>query len=167
MKIKYAFVPLLLITLAGCKNPKPVASTPAPEPQKETKPVKSTTQVTTIQATPVEEPMIEADGARDVKQNPTDSIMAFIVSFYSIGEGIDRGMPDKLKTFTDAFGKKNNLDLEYVLTHWGREGETDYCFTLKGLSESQVADFKTGVREELKSAEHVHYLENQPCRKGR
>ena len=96
-----------------------------------------------------------------------DTVMAFIVSFYSTGSGIDRGEPEKLKSYIEQFGKKINREIGYSEMHWGREGETDYCFPLKELSGAQVIEFKKGARETLGSAGHVHFFEDQACRKGR
>ena len=96
-----------------------------------------------------------------------DSLMRLIISFYSIGQGIDRGQKEKLISFLDGYEKKAGKKIEYSEVHWGREGETDYCFPMKGFSDMQVTDFIKGAKESLNTAEHVHFLENQVCRKGR
>ena len=113
------------------------------------------------------DPVVEEEVNVETKLRNEDPVMPFIVSFYSIGSGIDRGQSEKLLAFLDDFNAKNKSQVEFSEIHWGREGETDYCFPLTGLNDSQIRAFKSGVKEALKSAEHVHYLENEPCRKGR
>ena len=93
--------------------------------------------------------------------------MKFIISFYSIGSGIDRGQPELLKLYIESFEKKSSLKVDYSEVHWGREGETDYCFPLTGWNENQVSDFIRGAKEELKGSAHVHFFQNKECRKRR
>ena len=121
--------------------------------------------VTHVSPAPVDVPQSETSGQKD--EATGDTLMKFIVSFYSIGSGIDRGEPDKLKIFSETYGKKINVTILYAETHWGREGEVDFCFPLTGLTSTQVDDFKNGAKAVLKSALHVHFFENQACRKER
>jgi len=93
--------------------------------------------------------------------------MPVIVSFYSIGQGIDRGQTEKLLGYIQTYEKKAGKKIEYSEVHWGREGETDFCFPLHGFSDSEVTDFLKGAKDVLNTAEHVHFLQNQICRKGR
>lgn len=168
MKITSIFTIGLCALFFGCKEPKQAVITPAPEkptPKVVQKEAAAPAPVTlTVNA--VDEPMMDSEPA-DANVLTSDQVMAFIVSFYSIGEGIDRGEQEKLLAFIDSFGKEKNSKIEFSEVHWGREGETDYCFPLAGLPDMAVSEFKTGVRNALKSARHVHFLENQACRKGR
>ena len=127
---------------------------------------KDNNEAAAISAAQATEAAVEKDAAETNKATD-DSTMRFIVSFYSIGSGISRGMPEKLESFVEKYGLKINQKIIYNKTHWGREGETDYCFPLKELSDAQISEFIMGAKEELKSAEYVHFLENQECRKGR
>ncbi|CAN5626247.1 hypothetical protein BH11BAC1_BH11BAC1_25840 [soil metagenome] len=164
MKIKFTIVAITIFASFGCKEPKTMNGTPAPVPQKVTK-AGAVNENATLSAgvVAIEDP----DTNTLIKVASVDPLMRFIVSFYSIGSGIDRGQPDNLKTYTDVFGKKNSLTIEFSEMHWGREGEIDYCFTLNGLSEAQIVNFIAGAKVALKAAEHVHFIENQACRKGR
>jgi len=168
MKILYALFALAVALFLSCKEPKPAAKPAVPAPPQKTKTV--TTGVSTapvdVSTIPIDNAVIEPDGSGQKLQD-VDSMAIFIVSFYSAGGGVDRGEPEKLMAYTEAFGKKINTTIAYSITHWGREGEMDYCFPLKGLSDSNVADFVKGAKEALKSAEHVHFLGNQVCRAGR
>jgi len=109
----------------------------------------------------------DPDSNRDGKTETGDSLMRVIISFYSIGQGIDRGQTEKLHEYLQSYEKKAGKKIEYSEVHWGREGETDFCFPLTGFSDKQVTDFLKGAKESLNAAEHVHFLQNQACRKGR
>ena len=163
----FILISAAVLCIFSCRENKSTTVAPAPAPD--------TTAVTAVPTTrPVtdngakDEPMVDPDQeTKAEKIQEKDSVMAFIVSFYSIGSGVDRGQPEKLKAYVTAFGKKANTNIEYNVTYWGREGETDYCFPLKGLPDARITEFINGAKEALRTAEHVHFLENQVCRKGR
>ena len=169
MKIPYCIAIIFSCIIFSCKEPKQSTSAPSPAPQTKSKSAATSTAPVSISIAGSVDESVEPDAAGVTKLTNTNTtpVMAFIVSFYSIGAGIDRGQPEKLIAYVEAYGNKINTKVEYVETHWGREGETDYCFPLAGLSESAISDFKNGAKEALKSAEHVHFLENQACRSGR
>ena len=83
----------------------------------------------------------------------------FIVSFYSIGEGIDEKTKDEFLKFLDSYTKP----LSYSPTHWGREGEVDYCLALNELSASEQTDFIKKAKEILAKSKLVHTQENAKC----
>jgi len=160
MKIKISAAILIFSVLFACKQNKNAAVAPKETPNSNT---------STAPVAPVHDTVVQAVPAKaeEIKSDPKDSLMAVIVSFYSIGSGIDRGQPEKLKSFVEFFSKQINKRIEYAETHWGREGETDYCFTLNGLTGDESKKFLIGAKESLKAAGHVHFLQNQPCRKER
>ena len=60
-----------------------------------------------------------------------------VVSFISIGSGIDYKATEQLSVFTKDFQHKHHVQLDVAIKHWGREGEMDYTYTLKKLSKKQ------------------------------
>ena len=94
-----------------------------------------------------------------------DTSMRFIVSFYSIGSGIEGNLLSKFKAFTGEYLKDSNQKISYTEVHWGDEGEADFCLPLKELTSAQQLDFITKTRELLQSAKYVHFFENKECRK--
>ena len=60
-------------------------------------------------------------------------------------------------------GKK----VDYEKTHWGREGETDFCLELTELTQEQQADFVSRTRKLMETAEHLSIYENEPCKHRR
>jgi len=112
-------------------------------------------------------PVDDTSSGEKVIRQQGESLMPFIISFYSIGQGIDRGQKEKLMAYLESHEKRTGKKMEYSEVHWGREGETDFCFPMIGFSDSEVTDFIKGAKQALNTAEHVHFLQNQACRKGR
>lgn len=82
-----------------------------------------------------------------------------VLSFYSIGSGVDGNHLRKFSEFLENYQPKLNP----IITPWGREGEVDFCFTLNELSTKQRNQFVKQVREQLKDCKLVHINENAPC----
>lgn len=82
----------------------------------------------------------------------------FIVSFFSIGTGLDADAFTKFENFV----KNHPSKPAYDTFRWGREGETDISFNLKEFKKE--AD-KTKFIEDLKAAigksDRVRYKENE------
>jgi hypothetical protein len=91
----------------------------------------------------------------------------FIVSFYSIGSGTEGEQVTAFETFLSSYRKNLKKNLLAEKTHWGREGEVDYCMKLTELSLSDQVTFINEAKDVLKSAKRVHFIENAPCRQGR
>jgi hypothetical protein len=109
----------------------------------------------------------------EAKENTTASVpdsvdsakMRFIVSFYSIGTGAEQTLAAKFKVFAVEYLKTDNKKIKFDEVRWGREGESDFCLSLKELTPSQQVDFISKSKELLKEAKYVHYYENKECLK--
>ena len=86
-----------------------------------------------------------------------------IVSFFSPGNGIDHKMKQEYTKFIENYGRK--ITFEDVL--WGKEGEVDFCFSLKELSGKEQEEFVKTSKELLSKSTRVHVYENTPCRHKR
>lgn len=170
MNMKY-FLGVLLVFVISCRQHKETAEVQAPvksaEPAKAPEQVVAPVSIDATSPAVAEEALPDNDKVAKASETPGDSVMRFIVSFYSAGGGIDRGEPEKLFTYVESFGKKIHVQINYAVTQWGREGERDYCFTLSELNSDQSIKFIAGAKNALSAAQHVNYMENQPCRKGR
>ena len=82
-----------------------------------------------------------------------------VLSFYSIGAGIDRETKESYDKFLEGYKDKVNAEQ----TRWGREGEVDYCLKLSALSEGEKKDFVAKSRTLLEKSKLVHIKENSPC----
>jgi hypothetical protein len=88
-----------------------------------------------------------------------ESTLRLVVSFYSIGGGIDEKLHGEFVKFLDSYPKK----IAYDPTYWGREGEVDYCLKLSGLSSSEQDNFLKKAKEMLSKSTLVHVYENATC----
>lgn len=89
----------------------------------------------------------------------SDTIVGFVVSFYSRGEGIDATIKDEFVKFLDSYAK----NITYQSTHWGREGEIDYCIKINELSPSEQDSFVKKSKEILNKSALVHINKNMKC----
>lgn len=101
--------------------------------------------------------------------SPSDTLKTeinyrFIITFISVGAGTDYAAMQKLTEFISQYEQKNALKLNYKITHWGKEGEEDYCFNLSELNEKQQEAFINETKEVLKGSSLVHFNENATCR---
>jgi hypothetical protein len=95
------------------------------------------------------------------------SLAKLNVSFISIGSGINHDALKAYDKFIADYEKNHGVDLQFEVIHWGREGETDYCFKLAELKEKKQADFIAETQKVLKGKEHVIVSENFRCRENR
>jgi hypothetical protein len=80
-----------------------------------------------------------------------------VISFYSIGQGINTNKHEKFQAFLTNYSPK----IKYESVKWGREGEIDYCFQLSELSAVQQAEFVNKAKEIL--VPPVNVSENVRC----
>ncbi len=82
-----------------------------------------------------------------------------IVSFASMGAGA--GSPER--TAFNEFIEKHQKKPVYKTVFWGREGETDYCFTLKGFSKGEQLEFIEQTKKIAGSNKLFILTENAIC----
>ena len=145
----FSIIALALVLGTSCKSPKE-GSTVATDTSKTG--TQGTTATTTA-STPKNAGTATA----------ADSLYRLTVSFYSIGSGTEHefitGFEDKIGSYSAKIGK----NIDYSKSHWGREGETDFCLSLKELTNDQQAEFVEITKNYLKDAKWVHVNENAPC----
>lgn len=83
----------------------------------------------------------------------------FIVSFISIGAGIDRNMQKEFKSFLHT----KYPHISYEVSPAGYEGEGDYCFDLSDLSEEEQAAFREESIKLLAKSRLVEISEQENC----
>ncbi len=81
-----------------------------------------------------------------------------IVSFISKGAGIDHAAQANLDKWLSK-----NIDVEYYMTHTGREGEMDYCFVLNSRNASGQQKVVSDVRGVIGINDRVFIKENVVC----
>lgn len=115
---------------------------------------KAKQQTAAVAPTETRTPPAASNGKEDNKYR-------YIVSFYSIGTGVNGAAIQQLEGFIKQFETKNKVSVPYVPVRWGREGEVDYCFKLNGMTAVQQVSFIKESQELLKGAEHINYKENE------
>jgi hypothetical protein len=88
---------------------------------------------------------------------------SMVVSFYSIGSGIDRPVAQEFDYLVKDFQEQFGEDFIAERVSWGREGEIDYCIQLEKLKLVAKDSFKNRANVILKKTERVHSKENAPC----
>ena len=99
-----------------------------------------------------------------IENSKNNSIYRFTISFFSKGGGTDRKSRSEFESFLENFNKKNEVNLQYIKTSWGREGEVDYCFQLEELKKKKQIIFIKECEDLLKDSKLVHFLEFAECK---
>lgn len=162
-------VPLIAVNASKCSSKKPKndnTTTTTTSTPKDT----TATTVTSTTSTP------SGEGAAGMNNPPADSIQNAIhggtqtgtdpvenyrvtISFASRGSGIDHATQ---ATFLKWMGEFQP-HVVYEETHWGREGEVDYCLKLSELSTKDQERFVKEARSQLGNKDLIFLKENTPC----
>ncbi len=137
---KIFFVALALTAIAACKNAQPTAQAGNAAPTAAPEPV-------------------------DIAL--PDSMYRIIVSFISIGEGIDVNAVQQLEEITINHQRDFGMPLAKEEYRWGREGEVDICFKMKDSSRKAKDAFAREVRAKFEANKLVQIEENAVCRHKR
>jgi hypothetical protein len=143
MKTLLIYPLLSLFLTSACGSTKETASSESPK--------SGTTTTSTTMATPHQDPNSQAVTYR------------LIVSFISIGEGTDATGREIMDGVLNSWKEKKGKPVEMESIPWGREGEVDFCFTLKELSEKEQSEFADQMKSVFKDKNLIQITENQPC----
>ncbi|MDQ3109576.1 MAG: hypothetical protein M3R17_06740 [Bacteroidota bacterium] len=174
-RLLYAAV--LLTFFTACRHQKSVASADANAYSKPPAPDATATPGSTVTTTQgdVQIQTDESTTATIVVYNPPDSVVTTVVapaadtaqniyrltiSFISKGEGIDY----KTQESFEKWLKEQPKHPAYEVTHWGREGETNYCLKLNELSTREQEIFVRDVRTQLTDKSLVFVSEYAMCK---
>lgn len=89
-----------------------------------------------------------------------DSSYRFVVSFISIGSGIDKKAKSQYEQFLKDFELKNNVTISYEKKYWGREGEINFCFMLNELKNEEQESFILQSKNLLANSTLVRFQES-------
>lgn len=89
-----------------------------------------------------------------------DSSFRFVVSFISMGSGIDRKAKSQYEQFLKDFESKNNVTISYEKKYWGREGEVNFYFMLNELKKEEQESFILQSKNLLANSTRVRFKEN-------
>ena len=88
----------------------------------------------------------------------------FIASFISKGSGIDKNSMNAMTTYIKEYETANKISISFEKVPWGKEGEMDYCFSLKELKSDKQVDFIKGFKDKVGNNGQVLYQENAVCK---
>jgi hypothetical protein len=91
-----------------------------------------------------------------------DTKYRLIVSFISIGEGIDHEARKKMDQVIENWQNKTGKTIVMENYPWGREGEVDFCFHLKELSAQDQAAMAREMRTVFNGNQLIQISEFQP-----
>ena len=93
-------------------------------------------------------------------------IYDIIISFTSMGEGIDSALKKKIDAAITEYNDKEHVNSKPKKVNWGREGEVDYNISLKNLSTSKKKDFISAIKEMVGISElNIIYLDHEAVHK--
>ncbi len=153
----YLIAPTFL--LFSCKNTE--KSTQVPKAPMETSPhVGSPSKTAVIEN---KEEVKSKELTTNQNENSQTENYSLVVSFYSIGSGIDGPVALEFDYLVKDFQEQFGDDFSAERVSWGREGEIDYCIQLGKLKTTLRDSFKSRAEIILKKTERVHSKENAPC----
>lgn len=169
LKETYKILPstLLVVILAiGCKNkqasqvPQAGATTSAELTKVEdlhensSKPQK-TTEIEKVEVSPKE------------SLTGKERASTLLVSFYSIGGGIDVKNAQSFDNFISEYKTQQGKSVAYERVPWGREGELDYCVSFSDLNSEETEQFIDASKAKIQDCKMVHFKINGECKRKR
>jgi hypothetical protein len=95
---------------------------------------------------------------------PTQKTVRLVVTFASIGAGIDPNAKTMLDAYINSFKEKSGKLVKYGTLAWGREGEYDCEFSLNELNLNEQSDFVKGLKKQLEGNQLIQIEENKASR---
>jgi hypothetical protein len=163
--MKYVLA-LSMVILFACKNNSPTVE------QKSASTENKSEKDNTNTGTAMPDSGKPADSKTSTQQpkstNPSDSLYRLVIVFFSSGSGVENLLMNEYLDSLGFYNQDHGKKIDYIIDHWGREGETDIAMHLKELTPAEQSDFIGMTRRVLAKGEHVHIYENyQWHRKGK
>jgi hypothetical protein len=101
---------------------------------------------------------------KEMSPTSTEKNIRLVVTFASIGAGIDEKGKTMLDGYINSFKEKSGKLVKYGTLAWGREGEYDCEFSLNELNLNEQTDFVKGLKKLFEGNQLVQIEENKPSR---
>ena len=95
---------------------------------------------------------------------PMEKTIRLVVTFASIGAGIDPNGKTMMDNYINSFKEKSGKLVKYGTLAWGREGEFDCEFSLNELNLNEQTDFIKGLKKVFEGNQLIQIEENKPSR---
>jgi len=110
---------------------------------------------------------VEESQRADQTEMPPASMeknIRLVVTFASIGAGIDPNGKTMLDGYINSFKEKSGKLVKYGTLAWGREGEYDCEFSLNELNLNEQTDFLKGLKKLFEGNQLIQIEENKSSR---
>ncbi len=97
----------------------------------------------------------------------TSADTSLVVSFFSIGTGINTQAAEQLDALITRYESKHQPKWTVGRYRWGREGEIDYCFDLATTKADVAKLFIQDVKMSIATQERVNVGINAACTRRR
>ncbi|MEZ5173384.1 MAG: hypothetical protein R2850_07710 [Bacteroidia bacterium] len=104
---------------------------------------------------------------KDLVQLSDTSHYSLLVSFYSIGSGIDHKVAKEYDNFIKSFEAEHTDEILVERIHWGREGELDFCMRFTGLKPADQKILLDRTNEIISKSKWVNHSTDTPCKRKR
>ncbi|MFM2156566.1 MAG: hypothetical protein RL516_1315 [Bacteroidota bacterium] len=101
---------------------------------------------------------------KEMSPTSTEKNIRLVVTFASIGAGIDEKGKTMLDGYINSFKEKSGKLVKYGTLAWGREGEYDCEFSLNELNLNEQTDFVKGLKKLFEGNQLIQIEENKPSR---
>lgn len=105
---------------------------------------------------------VTSNAATVKKQEEIKPFAQLVVSFTSMGGGINAKARDQFLEHIQWFNTQNHCELMYDKKPWGREGEIDYCFF--GNNQILIPTLYKQLKEKFTGIRQIFIKENFPCK---
>jgi hypothetical protein len=139
------------------KNAKPAVTQTAPVKTSKTDTAISSA---TVKASPVAVPVTTATVVK--KQEEIKPFAQLVISFTSMGAGINSKARDQFLEHITWFNEQNHCELMFDKKPWGREGEIDYCFY--GNNQILIPMLYKQLKEKFNGVRQIFINQNFPCK---
>jgi hypothetical protein len=161
---------MLVILVTGCKNKQAsqVAQTGDPVSSEALKAADNPTKTADSQKTAqVKTESNEVKETESETSPKAEKASTLLVSFYSIGGGIDVKNAQSFDNFISAYKTERGKSIVYDRVPWGREGELDYCVSFADLNAEETKQFIDVSKEKIQDCKMVHFKINGECKRKR
>lgn len=101
---------------------------------------------------------------KEMSPTSTEKNIRLVVTFASIGAGIDEKGKTMLDGYINSFKEKSGKLVKYGTLAWGREGEYDCEFSLNELNLNEQTDFVKGLKKLFEGNQLIQIEENKASR---
>jgi hypothetical protein len=117
--------------------------------------------------TPSPAPVEVVEGNTEKPKSNDQGIKGLVVSFYSMGGGIDLDAARKFDTWISGYKTQSGKSVAFEKIGWGREGEVDFCVQLESINQAEAQQFVDEAKGNVSQCKLMHFSVNGVCKRKR